>query len=42
MPSGNGIHHEHPLREITDSNWNRCASHGQRHRKGSGFFESGP
>lgn len=41
MPRGNGVHHEHPLREIVDRDRASRAHNGQRDGEGSSFVESG-
>lgn len=41
MPRGNGVHREHPLREIVDRDRAGRAHNGQRDGEGSSFVESG-
>lgn len=41
LPRGNGVHHEHPLREIVDRDRVSRAHNGQRDGESSSFVESG-
>lgn len=41
LPRGDGVRHEHPLREIVDRDRAGRAHNGQRHGESSSFVESG-